>query len=154
MYVGLTVKLFFAAGTRALSYAEGSFTQYLFLLHKFHYDPRETKIHMQIRTRDPDGGVLMFNAGSEEGRFSSLEVICATHILFLQNNFYKTIFLTCLANRRRFCVLPVTVLIPKLKKSQLANHNKQKHSTGGAKRWKSVNQVRIVFEISPDWFRK
>lgn len=29
---------------------------------------------MQIRTRDPDGGVLMFNAGSEEGRFSLLEV--------------------------------------------------------------------------------
>lgn len=29
---------------------------------------------MQIRTRDPDGGVLMFNGGSEEGRFSLLEV--------------------------------------------------------------------------------
>lgn len=29
---------------------------------------------MQIRTRDPDGGVLMFNAGSEDGRFSLLEV--------------------------------------------------------------------------------
>ena len=29
---------------------------------------------MQIRTRDPDGGVLMFNGGSEKGRFSLLEV--------------------------------------------------------------------------------
>ena len=63
------------AGTGARSYADGSFTQYLFHLHKFTYDPQETKIHMQIRTRDPDGGVLMFNAGSEEGRFSSLEVL-------------------------------------------------------------------------------
>ena len=38
------------------------------------YDPRETKIRIQIRTRDPDGGVLMFNAGSQEGRYSLLEV--------------------------------------------------------------------------------
>jgi len=58
-----------------LTYADGSFTQYLFHLHKFDYDPRETKIQMQIRTRDPDGGVLMFNGGSEEGRFSLLEVL-------------------------------------------------------------------------------
>jgi len=62
------------SGTRALTYADGSITQYLFHLHKFVYDPRETKIQMQIRTRDPDGGVLMFNGGSEEGRFSLLEV--------------------------------------------------------------------------------
>lgn len=57
-----------------MTYADGSFTQYLFHLHKFDYDPRETKIQMQIRTRDPDGGVLMHNGGSEEGRFSLLEV--------------------------------------------------------------------------------
>lgn len=57
-----------------MTYADGSFTQYLFHLHKFDYDPRETKIQMQIRTRGPDGGVLMFNGGSEEGRFSLLEV--------------------------------------------------------------------------------
>ena len=57
-----------------MTYADGSFTQYLFHLLEFDYDPRETKIQMQIRTRDPDGGVLMFNAGSEEGRFSLLEV--------------------------------------------------------------------------------
>ncbi|XP_022787640.1 protocadherin Fat 4-like [Stylophora pistillata] len=30
---------------------------------------------MQIRTRDPDGGLLMHNNGSEEGRFSLLEVV-------------------------------------------------------------------------------
>ena len=65
---------FFFAGTRALSYAEGSYTKYLFYLHKFVYERRETKIQMQIRTRDPDGGVLMYNYGSEEGRFSLLEV--------------------------------------------------------------------------------
>lgn len=56
------------------SYDDGSFTQYVFHLHKFKYDWRETKIRMQIRTRDPDGGVLMFNAGSQEGRYSLLEV--------------------------------------------------------------------------------
>ena len=71
------------AGTGARSYAEGSFTQYLFHLHEFEYDPRETKIRMQIRTRDPDGGVLMFNAGSEEGRFSSLEVL-VINVLLMQ----------------------------------------------------------------------
>jgi len=64
----------FFLGTRTLTYADDSFTQYVFRLPKFEYDPRETKIQMQIRTRDPDGGVLMFNAGSEEGRFSLLEV--------------------------------------------------------------------------------
>ena len=71
------------AGTGARSYADGSFTQYLFHMHKFKEfnDPRETKIHMQIRTRDPDGGVLMFNGGSEEGRFSSLEVLVINALL-------------------------------------------------------------------------
>ena len=68
--------MFFATETRALTYEEGSFTQYLFFLHEFNYDSRVTKIHMQIRTRDPNGGVLMYNAGSEDGRFSSLEVNC------------------------------------------------------------------------------
>ncbi|XP_068725251.1 protocadherin-like protein isoform X1 [Montipora capricornis] len=61
--------------TVARSYGDGSFTQYLFHLYKFVYDPRETRIHMQIRTRDSDGGVLMFNAGSQEGRYSLLEVV-------------------------------------------------------------------------------
>ena len=62
------------SGTLPRSYDNGSFTWYVFNLHEFVYDPRETKIRMQIRTRDPDGGVLMFNAGSQEGRYSLLEV--------------------------------------------------------------------------------
>ena len=68
------VAFLFASETRALNYADGSFTKYLFYLRKFEYDPRQTKIRMQIRTRDPNGGILMYTSGSEEGRFSSLEV--------------------------------------------------------------------------------
>ena len=74
--------LLLVSETVARSYDDGSFTQYLFHLHKFVYDPRETRIHMQIRTRDSDGGVLMFNAGSQEGRYSLLEVKLLDNLSF------------------------------------------------------------------------
>ena len=76
---------FFFAGTRALSYAEGSYTKYLFYERKINNEQRETKIQMQIRTRDPDGGVLMYNYGSEEGRFSLLEVRSKARVLSLRS---------------------------------------------------------------------
>ena len=77
--------VFFFAGTRALSYAEGSYTKYLFYERKINNEQRETKIQMQIRTRDPDGGVLMYNYGSEEGRFSLLEVRSKARVLSLRS---------------------------------------------------------------------
>ena len=76
---------FFFAGTRALSYAEGSYTKYLFYERKINNEQRETKIQMQIRTRDPDGGVLMYNYGSKEGRFSLLEVRSKARVLSLRS---------------------------------------------------------------------
>lgn len=76
---------FFFAGTRALSYAEGSYTKYLFYERKINKEQRETKIQMQIRTRDPDGGVLMYNNGSKEGRFSLLEVRSKARVLSLRS---------------------------------------------------------------------
>lgn len=76
---------FFFAGTRALSYAEGSYTKYLFYERKINKEQRETKIQMQIRTRDPDGGVLMYNYGSKEGRFSLLEVRSKARVLSLRS---------------------------------------------------------------------
>ena len=68
-----------------MSYAKGSYTKYLFYERKINNEQRETKIQMQIRTRDPDGGVLMYNYGSEEGRFSLLEVRSKARVLSLRS---------------------------------------------------------------------
>ena len=80
------------------------------------YDPRETKIRIQIRTRDPDGGVLMFNAGSQEGRYSLLEVQ-GLYFLEFSNVYYvkintrfslsiqKYVFFKCKIEQNFICFL-------------------------------------------------
>ena len=63
-----------------MNYGNESITQYLFS-DKFEYDPRETSIELRMRTRDPDGGVLVHSLGTEENEFSSLEVFVLNQII-------------------------------------------------------------------------